>query len=409
MVAAIQHLVRFSQNLTWNPEQYKTMTTRYPAVIELSKSALENNIGFMRRHLGRKHRLSSVVKANAYGHGIEVFVPMAEACGIDHFSVFSAPEAERVLNVCEKETSVMIMGYIDDDDMEWVINNEIEFYVFDQFRIKEVARVASELGKQAIIHIELETGLNRTGFSEPELKETAPFIRQNIQHLKIKGLCTHYAGAESIANYYRIQRQIKKFDQLSAMLLREGIEAEVRHTACSAAALSYPRTRMDMIRVGILQYGFWPTRETFIQFIGRRVRKNDPLQRVLSWKSRVMTLKDIPAGQFISYGTSYLAQDNTRIAVIPVGYSSGFSRSLSNQGRVLINGIMVPVIGLVNMNMLLADITTLPDVQPGDEVTLIGRQQDAEITVASFSDFNKQLNYELLARLPHSIPRVEVN
>ena len=385
------------------------MNTKHPAIIQLSKSALENNIAFMRSSFGAKTRISSVVKANAYGHGIETFVPLSEACGIDHFSVFSAHEAERVRQVCCTQTDIMIMGWIDPSDLEWVIKSEIEFYVFDTGRLQEAARIAAELGAKAKIHIELETGLNRTGFSDLELKEISPFIRQHLHVLQIKGLCTHYAGAESIANYYRVQRQIKKFDQMSRMLFREGIEAETRHTACSAAAFSYPRTRMDMVRAGIMQYGFWPTRETFIQYIGRRKRKSDPLQRILSWKSQVMTLKDIAAGEFISYGTAYLAQEETRIAVIPVGYSSGFSRSLSNQGRVLINGNRVPVIGLVNMNMLLADVTLLPEVKPGDEVTLIGRQQDAVITVASFGDFNKQLNYELLARLPKSIPRVVVD
>lgn len=385
------------------------MQIKYPAVIALSKSALENNIKFMRKSFGSSVRLSSVVKANAYGHGIETFVPLAESFGIDHFSVFSAHEAERIKKICCAGSDIMIMGWIDPGDLEWVIKNGIEFYVFDAHRLSEAARIASEYDIKAKIHIELETGLNRTGFSDQELKDLAPLIRQNIHHFAIKGLCTHYAGAESIANYYRIQRQIKKFEQLRVLLLREGIEAETRHTACSAAALAYPRTRMDMIRVGIMQYGFWPTRETFIQYIGRRKKKSDPLKRVLSWKSAIMNLKDIPAGEFISYGTAYLAQDDTRIAVIPVGYSSGFSRSLSNQGRVLIHGNRVPVIGLVNMNMLLADVTQLPDVKQGDEVTLIGRQEDAEITVASFGDFNKQLNYELLARLPKSIPRVIVD
>jgi alanine racemase len=385
------------------------MEIKNPAVIELSKSALENNLRFMRKSFGSKTRISSVVKANAYGHGIEVFIPLAESFGIDHFSVFSAHEAARVMKNCKPETDIMIMGWIDVSDLEWVISKGIEFYVFDKVRLQEAARIAAKLDMKAKIHIELETGLNRTGFNESELKELSPFIRQHIQHFDIKGLCTHYAGAESIANYYRIQRQIKKFDQLSTMLFREGIEAEIRHTACSAAALSYPRTRMDMVRVGIMQYGFWPTRETFIQYIGHRKRKSDPLKRILTWKSQVMTIKDIAAGEFISYGTAYLAQEDTRIAVVPVGYSSGFSRSLSNQGRVLINGNRVPVIGLVNMNMLLADVTLLSDIKQGDEVTLIGRQQDAEITVVSFGDFNKQLNYELLARLPNSIPRVVVD
>ena len=385
------------------------MQIKNPAVIELSKNALGNNFRFMRRIFGSAVRISSVVKANAYGHGIETFVPLAESFGIDHFSVFSAHEAERIKKICCADTDIMIMGWIDPGDLEWVIISGIEFYVFDTKRLTEAAYIAAQLGIKAKVHIELETGLNRTGFSESELKIVAPFIRQNMQHFEIKGLCTHYAGAESIANYYRIQRQIKKFEQLRVMLLREGIEAEMLHTACSAAALAYPRTRMDMIRVGIMQYGFWPTRETFIQYIGRRKRKNDPLLRVLSWKSRIMALKEIQAGEFISYGTAYLAHDDTRIAVIPVGYSSGFSRSLSNQGRVLIHGNRVPVIGLVNMNMLLADVTMLPDVKPEDEVMLIGRQDDAVITVASFGDFNKQLNYELLARLPKSIPRVIVD
>jgi alanine racemase len=385
------------------------MTTKHPAIIELSKNALESNLRFIRKSFGKQIKISSVVKANAYGHGIETFVPLAEHFGIQHFSVFSAEEAYRIKAVCCRTSDIMIMGWIHADDISWAIENDIEFYVFDTARLYDAARIASDLGKKAKIHIELETGLNRTGFNGRELKDIAPFIRHHANHFEIKGICTHYAGAESIANYYRIQRQIKKFDQLSTMLSREGIEAEARHTACSAAALAYPRTRMDMVRIGIMQYGFWPTRETFIQYIGRRKQKKDPLQRVLSWKSQVMTLKDIPAGEFISYGTAYLAQEDTRIAVIPVGYSSGFSRSLSNQGRVLIQGNRVAVIGLVNMNMLLADVSQLPEVKAGDEVTLIGRQQDAEITVASFGDFNKQLNYELLARLPKSIPRVVVD
>lgn len=221
----------------------------------------------------------------------------------------------------------------------------------------------------------------------------------------VKGLCTHYAGAESIANHVRVQKQLRKFNQIYKWLINHGIVPEIRHTACSAAAVTYPRTRMDMVRIGILQYGYWPTKETFIQYISKQMDKTDPLKRVISWKSNIMAVKKIKTGEFVSYGTAYLANEDKTIAVVPVGYSHGYSRSLSNQGRVLIGGQRAPVIGVVNMNMLITDITNIPGIKLGDEVILIGEQGDTSITLASFADFNNQMNYELLARLPINIPR----
>lgn len=178
-----------------------------------------------------------------------------------------------------------------------------------------------------------------------------------------------------------------------------------RHTASSAAALSYPATRMDLVRIGIAQYGFWPSKEVFVDYIHSRRDKSDPLHRVLSWKSRIMGVKDVRMGEFISYGTTFLSTSDRRIATIPVGYANGFTRSLSNQGRLLIGGERVAVIGMVNMSMLIADITNVPDAKPGDEVVIIGKQGELEISVASFSEISDQLNYELLARLPEDIDR----
>jgi alanine racemase len=160
-----------------------------------------------------------------------------------------------------------------------------------------------------------------------------------------------------------------------------------------------------MVRIGILQYGFWPSKETLIQYLSKKSIKTDPLTQVLSWKSSIMSLKKVKTGEFISYGTSYLAQKDMKIALIPVGYAHGFSRNLSNQGRVLISGLRVAVIGMVNMNMLIVDVTANDNVKLGDEVVLIGSQGDLSITVSSFSEFSDQLNYELLTRLPGEIPR----
>ena len=375
------------------------------SVIEIDRSALIHNLNFIQNYLGKDVKISSVVKANAYGHGIEQFVPVAEEAGINHFSVFSADEAKRVFKVKSPQTSVMIMGWVSDTDLEWVIKNEIEFYIFELSKLEDAYRVAKETGIKALIHIEVETGMNRTGLNQKQLQKVVDFIKANHECFVVKGLCTHYAGAESIANHVRVQKQLRKYNQIYKWLINHGIEPEIRHTACSAAAVTYPRTRMDMVRIGILQYGYWPTKETFIQYISKQMDKTDPLKRVISWKSNIMAVKKIKTGEFVSYGTAYLANEDKTIAVVPVGYSHGYSRSLSNQGRVLIGGQRAPVIGVVNMNMLIADITNIPGIKLGDEVILIGEQGDTSITLASFADFNNQMNYELLARLPINIPR----
>jgi alanine racemase len=379
------------------------------SLIEINRSALVHNLSFLKNYLGEKVKLSSVIKANAYGHGIEEFVPIAEFAGIDHFAVFSGDEAMRVCKVKKEETEVMVMGWMSDEELEWAVENEVEFFVFEQEKIQSALEFAKKYETRAIIHIEVETGMNRTGFTQKDLHKVVKFLLENKKYFRIKGLCTHYAGAESIANHVRVNRQIKKYNRIYKWVTNRGITPELRHTACSAAAITYPKTRMDMVRVGILQYGFWPSPETFIHFVHKRMEKTNPLQRVLSWKSQVMSIKTVQPGEFVSYGTYYMAQEEKKIAVVPVGYSHGYSRSLSNQGRVLIEGHRVPVIGVVNMNMLIADVTQVEDVKKGDEVVLIGDQDGVTITLSSFADFNNQLNYELLARLPLNIARRVIN
>jgi alanine racemase len=375
------------------------------SVLQLSRSALKKNVHFLREIIGENVRFSSVVKANAYGHGIEYFIPMAEEAGIDHFSVFSGDEAYRVYEASSRKSQIMVMGWLDLEEMRWAVENGIEFWIFENERLDKAMEIAGQVGRKARIHLEVETGMNRTGLSEKELDYAMNKIRDHSEAFSFEGLCTHYAGAESVANYVRVNRQISRFNKVYNKVRHFGLMPAYRHTACSAAALNYPKTRMDMVRIGILQYGFWPSAETFIQYIHGKEERFDPLDRVITWKSRIMAVKNVREGEFINYGTAYLAQEEKKIAIVPVGYSHGFSRILSNQGRVLIHGHRVGVIGMVNMNMLIADITSLPEATPGDEVVMIGRQGDREITVASFSEISNQVNYELLVRLPERTRR----
>jgi alanine racemase len=389
------------------------------SVIELSQSALETNIRFLKKQIPKSTRFSSVIKGNAYGHGISFFVPLAEKCGIRHFSVFSANEALAAMKHRSAKSDITIMGAIENSHIPWAVENGISFYVFDTGRLKRAISAADKIGRKAKIHLELETGLNRTGLSGRELDQAIDLIKVKCQSVKLEGICTHFAGAESLSNYLRIQNQITRYHELCDELHHKGFNLGpgnvLRHTACSAAALIYPETILDMVRLGIAQYGFWPSKETEISFFtrkqkrGRNTRWKDPLVRVIKWKSRIMSTKRVRRGEYVGYGSSSLVTRNSRIAAVPVGYFHGFSRELSNRGYVLVRGQRAPVLGMVNMNMIMIDITHIPYAQKGNEVVLIGKQGDISISVGSFGELTRFINYELLVSLPSEIPRIIVS
>lgn len=373
--------------------------------IELDRLAIETNFSFLKDLYGPDVKISSVVKANAYGHGIREYVPLVEEQGINHFAVFSVEEASALLNVKRNTSEIMIMGWISDEDLDWVISNSIEFFVFEFTRLLKALEIAMRKNIPAKIHLEVETGLNRTGLNQSELIKAAEIAELNKDFLCIYGLCTHLAGAESIANDHRVNRQLRKFDRISKIPIIEGLNPRYKHAACSAASIAYPKSRFNLVRVGIMQFGFWSSKETYIQYISKHKNNLNPLKRVISWKSFVMSIKKVKQGEFVSYGTTYLAQEDKIIGIVPVGYASGYKRSLSNQGRVLLKGQRVGVIGLVNMNMLIIDISNVSGVKKGDEVVLIGHQGELSISVNSFTELSQQLNYEVLVSLPSSIPR----
>jgi alanine racemase len=375
------------------------------SLITLKSNAVKNNIAFLKEQLGPEVKISSVVKANAYGHGIEQMIPLLEKEGINHFSVFDYDEAVRVKKSLAKSASVMIMGWIADEDLGDAIKLGFDFFVFDLRRLKMARKLAQNLNLKAKIHLEVETGMNRSGLERKELRDAVAYIKQYSQHFSVEGVCTHLAGPESIANHPRIQSQLKRYRKLLKYIEKHEIKPRYRHVANSAGAFVYPSARMDLVRIGIMQYGFWSSAETFIHFARNRKSKEDPLQRILGWESKIMSIKDIVTGEFVGYGISFLAQSDMKTALIPVGYSCGYSRSLSNKGRILIHGQRCGVIGMVNMNMIIADITTVEEAEIGDEVVIIGQQGELEIKVSAFSNISDRLNYEILAHLPKNIER----
>ena len=375
------------------------------SVIEINRSAIESNIRFLQEMLKGPTRLSVVVKGNAYGHGIPLMLPVLQDLGVDHFSVYSSSEALVAKEYLSGDSTLMIMGFISPQDYEWIIGHNIQFYISSLDQLYEALGVSKKLNIPAKIHIEFETGMNRTGMSLTQIRKAIEVIRQNPQYLDVIGCASHLAGAESIANDKRIKSQLNRFNHRIELMKYYGIHPRQRHIASSAATVSYPAMRFELVRVGIMAYGYWPTRETYLQYIHHRKNESDPLKRALSWRSTVMAIKSVQMGQFIGYGLSYQAYQNMNIMIIPVGYCNGYSRSLSNSGHVLVHSKNAPVIGTVNMNMIICDISHIEGVRVGDEVVLIGKQDESLITFSSFAEMNNSLNYEILARLPGNIER----
>lgn len=392
--------------MVFTKEYYLQMNNT--SYIELSESAYKNNIDFLKNIVGEKTKISSVIKGNAYGHGYKPIIEFAEKNGIDHFSVFSAFEAEQAKKYISEKSDIMIFGHISNKQLYWVVEQGIEFYITDLSRLEITLEVAKMLKKKAKIHLEFETGFNRTGIEEENFDKIISIIVDNNDYFIIKGLCTHFAGAESISNYVRIKQQLIAFKKYHKYFISKGIKPEFTHTSSSSATLIYPKTRFNMVRVGIAQYGFWPTQEVLIFRNNKYGDEESSLKRVISWKTQIMSIKEVKKGEFIGYGTSFQAPKDMTIAILPVGYNNGYSRSLSNKGHVLIHGKRAEVLGVVTMNTISVNITDIENAQIGDIAILIGKHNGVRITVASFSEMSNNLNYQVLARLPENIPRLVI-
>ncbi|MBD3167421.1 alanine racemase [bacterium] len=383
---------------------------RHSSRIELSQSAMRHNINFLRSILGPHTDIALVVKANAYGHGIAPILKMGEKSGIGRFAVASSHEAAEVLENASERTRVLIMGILYDEDLTWAVESELEFYVFDLQRLEKAVTVAQKIGKPARIHLEIETGGNRTGLAFEDLDRAVKLIKAGKKHLHLVGVCSHLAGAETFAAHFRIARQVEAFNRLKKRFDQRKLAPEMYHLASSAASIAMPEVAFDMVRIGTAAYGIWPSPDVYNQYLLRSGQRelSHTLTRVMSWKTDVMHVKTVKKDEFIGYGTSFQAYRDMRIAVMPLGYANGYPREMSNRGHVLIHGRKAPVVGSVNMNMFMADISSIPDVQIGDEVVLIGRQKRNSISLRSFSEFSSALNNEFVSRLPAAIPRTIV-
>jgi alanine racemase len=375
--------------------------------IELDGQAFFNNLKFFRQRIGEKTRLCAVVKANAYGHGIAQMAGLALDSGVDCFAVHSVDEA-LLLRSLSPTADVLILGPVPIPRLEEAVKGKFKICMYDKPVLKALSDVCRRLGVPAAVHLKMETGTNRQGIPLAELPQFLELLHR-CPELSLEGIYTHFANIEDTTDHDYARFQMENFRKCAEAVEGAGFSPPIRHTACSAASLLFPETLADMVRIGISLYGLWPSRETYICYVLRSGNfKEERLEPVLSWKARVCQAKDVPEGACISYGCTYKTTHPSRIAVMPVGYFDGYDRHLSNNGHVLIHGKRAPVRGRVCMNFFMADVTHISGVHSGDEVVLIGRQGEEQITAGDIAERIGTIHYEVVTRLHPSIPRLVV-
>ncbi len=367
--------------------------------LEIDGDALRHNARALRA-LVRPARLLAVVKGNAYGHGM-VAVARALAAEVDWFGVNSVEEA-RLLADGGHTKPILIMGGTMPGRLDEVVRHGFRQVVYDEGGAAALAAAAKRQGCRATAHLEVETGTNRLGARLEALVRLAAFVRGS-ESLTLEGISTHFANVEDTIDGSYAEHQLRRFQEGLAASAGDG-PPPIRHTAATAAGILYPQTHFSMVRAGIGLYGLWPSTET--REAAARAGVALQLRPVLSWKAHIVHVNDVPFGEPIGYGCTYVATRPRRIAVLPVGYAEGFDRSLSNRGRVLVGGRLCPVVGRVMMNMVMVDITDVPGAAVGDEAVLIGEQGGHALPAEDMAALLDTINYEVVTRISPSVPRV---
>ncbi|NQU99529.1 MAG: alanine racemase [Parcubacteria group bacterium] len=366
--------------------------------VEVNKKNLINNLGQFRKLIGVNRQLMAVVKSNAYGHGLVEVAQIASENGANWLGVDSIDEALE-LKKNGIELPILILGYTLKSRLSEVAENDFRQVVYNKETIEELGKFKNKVN----VHIKVETGTSRQGVLKEKILNFVEFTK-TFENINIEGISTHFANIEDTTDHSYAKGQLDKYKEIVKSLEENGVEIPIKHTACSAAAVLFPETYFDMVRLGISMYGHWSSKETYVS---SKEQKGDvELLPVLTWKARVAQVKTIKAGTPVSYGITEKVSQDTKIAILPIGYWDGFDRGLSSVGSVLIGGKKCKILGRVCMNMIVVDVNHVENVMPEDEVVIIGRQGSEEITAEEMASKLGTINYEVLTRINPRILRV---
>ena len=360
-----------------------------PTVARIDVGAFRRNLSSMAAALPPGSRLISVLKADAYGHGA---VELASRAVGRETAVIAVALLEEALELrdCGIDCPILVLGPLLPPQIATAIETRITIGVVGPEELQAVCDLAT---RPVSIHLKLDSGMGRMGLVGDDLGAAIETLRRS-PNIRVDALYTHFANA-SDPNDPFTGIQIERFDRMVATLRAAGIEASQHHLANSAATMRGLVRPGDLVRVGIALYGAEP-----LDGGGPK------LAPVLRWVTRVARLKSLEAGEGIGYGTTFHTTRRSRIATLPVGYADGYDRSLSNSGEVLVRGRRAPVVGRVSMDLVTIDVTDVPDAAPGDEVVLLGRQADEEISAEEHARKTDTISYEVFCRISPRVPRV---
>lgn len=354
------------------------------------------NIEKIRESVGNECKILIAVKANAYGHGAVRVSKMAERIGVDWLGVATVPEC---VELRQAGVSLPILKFSPafPEEMEAALSNDLTLAVCDADNIRCLDDIARSMGRKARVHLKIDTGMGRVGVDPDDTLAMASDIIRNRKNIILEGAFTHLPISDAADTTFT-RNQVASFRKLVVTLESElNYKIPLVHCANSGAILGHPEARLDMVRPGIMIYGYRPDPETPATI---------PLKPGLSFKTRVSFIKRVAEGTSIGYGRTWFAPENTYVATFPAGYADGFNRLFSNSGRVLINGRSYPVVGRVCMDQSMADLGTTTDVKVGDEVVLIGKSHDAEISAYEWEQKLKTITYEVTCQINSRVQRI---
>ncbi|MDO9536404.1 MAG: alanine racemase [Bacillota bacterium] len=367
-----------------------------PTWAEIDLTKLGSNVREFRKFLPHSVKLLAVVKADGYGHGAKEAASTALEEGASMLGVASLEEG---IYLRQKGISapVLIMGYTNPQQNIALLNKDLIPTIFSWEAAQSLSQQACSLGKRAAVHVKLDTGMGRLGLSDP--REAVKFLEKVslLPGIYLEGIYTHFAAADEKEKGFT-RHQLSLFQNILTMCANKGINVPLKHAANSAAALGLPETHLDMVRVGISLYGYYPSKDVKSELVS--------LLPVMSLKSRIIFLKRVREGTPISYGRTYLAGEDTTIATVPLGYADGYSRLLSNKGYMLVSGKRAPIAGRVCMDYTMLDLGKVSSAEEGDEVVAYGFQGSEEITADLAADQLGTISYEVLCNLGSRVPRV---
>lgn len=366
----------------------------YNAWAEIDLNVIKNNINVIRNRIGVGTKILVVVKADAYGHGLQEVSRTVLESGVEWLGVTSIAEALELRRLYPN-ARILVLSAGMYEHSKLIVKHDLTPIVSS----KQMAGLLNEAGqmfnKKVKVHIKIDTGMGRLGVWHENALEFIRYV-STLRYIQIEGICTHFASVSSAQVDMEFTRsQLKNFLDVIEKAARLGIYIPIRHIANSGAVLLVKEAYLDLVRVGISIYGLLPSPDFSSKL---------PLRPALSLKSRVAYLKDVMPGRTISYGRSHSIKDKTRIATVPIGYNNGYCRNLSNKAQVLIRGKRAPVVGIVTMDQIMVDVGNIPGVLVGDEVVLVGEQGGDRITATEVAQWAGTISYEVLCKL--NVPRV---